>query len=237
MKPRAADPNGVDEAVARILDRIELEDPPEDLKQNVLRAIGTRPEPVRSGWFEALRAEVRRRFVPSLVPFAAGAAAGLIVFALGSGAGIGRAPGSASVEGVMAPIPGTAPGRAAKVDDQRFELAGANVRFEVYRAGDRAGISVRTEGAVPVGITIQPQPGAARVERLLAVPTSPGGVEYGPDGIRIQSSGRDRAEVGLIVEPGAGNAPIRITVTSQGGTVQGSLHATAPAGGEAPAGH
>jgi hypothetical protein len=237
MKTRADEPNGADEAVARILDRIEMEDPPGDLKQNVLRAIGTRPEPARrSGWFESLRAGIRQRLFIQVYPFAAGAAAGVLVFALASGSGFWRDAGNGPSDGAMAPAfwgAGNVAGGSSgsKVDDQRFELGRANVQFEVFRASgaDRAVVSVRTLAADPVVITIQLPRGAGRVERLLTIPSSPGGVEYGRDGVRIRQSGRDRAEIGLALEPGADDTPIRIAVTSQEGTVQGALHiASAP---------
>jgi hypothetical protein len=236
MKTRADEPNGADEAVVRILDRIEMEDPPGDLKQNVLRAIGTRPEPARSGWFESLRAGIRQRLFLQVYPFAAGAAAGVLVFALASGSGLWRDAGNGPSDGAMAPAfwgAGNVAGGSSgsKVDDQRFELGGANVQFEVFRASgaDRAVVSVRTLAADPVVITIQLPRGAGRVERLLTVPSSPGGVDYGPDGVRIRQSGRDHAEIGLALKPGGGDTPIRIAVTSKEGTVQGALHvASAP---------
>lgn len=243
MKSRAEDPNGADEAVARMLDRIELDDPPQDLKPNVLRAIGTRPEPAHAGWFEALRAGLRHRFFAQVYPFAAGAAAGVVVFALASGSGLWRDTGSGPSDGAMAPLVwgvGNASGGSAgsKVDDQRFELGRANVQFEVFRSAgsDRAAISVRSDAPDPVVVTIQLPPGASRVDRFLTVPSSPGGVDYGPNWVRIRQSGRDHAEVGLVLDPGAGDAPIRIVVASQGGTVQGALRATkAAAAGPDPA--
>jgi hypothetical protein len=121
-----------------------------------------------------------------------------------------------------------------KTDDQRFELGRANVRFEVFRSGNRAALSVRSDGADPVEITIQIPPGALRVERLTTVPSAPGGVEYGPGWVRIRNSGRDQVEIGLAMESGAGDPPLRIAVGTKGGTVQGTLHtsAAAPAGAD-----
>ena len=232
MTPNAGDPRDeTDVAVSRLLDRVPVEDPPEDLKQNVLRAIGPRPEPAHPGWFEALRAGVRGRFFAQVYPFAAGVAAGILVFVLASGSGAWRGAGSAPVGGVMAPLGagGSSPGGASavKTDDQRFELGRANVRFEVLRSGDRAALSVRSDGADPVEITIQLPP-SVRVERLMTVPSAPGGVEYGPGWVRIRNSGRDQVvEVGLAMESGAGDAPLRIAVGANGGTVQGALHTSA----------
>lgn len=232
MKPRAEGENESDEAVARILDRVTLEDPPADLRQNVIRAIGTRPEPSRQGWFETFRSEFRQRFFPRVIPFAAGAAAGLIVFALASGSGLWRGTGSMPSDGAMAPLVGgtgsVAGGKAgAKVDDQSFELGRANVRFEVFRSNDRAVVAVQADAADPVLVTIQLPPGSSRVERLVTVPSSRGGVEYGPSWVRMRQSGRDRAEIGLVVGSGAGDAPIRIAIEASGGTVRGALRASA----------
>lgn len=232
MKPRAEGENQDDEAVARMLDRVPLEDPPADLRQNVLRAIGTRPQPARQGWFETFRAEMRERFFVRTIPFAAGAAAGMIIFALASGSGLWRGTGSMPSDGAMAPLVGgggSVAGGAAgpKVDDQRFELGRANVRFEVFRSKDRAVIAVQADAADPVLVTVELPHGASRVERLVTVPSSRGGVEYGPGWVRMRQSGRDRAEIGLVVDSGAGDAPIRIAVEAAGGTVRGALRASA----------
>jgi hypothetical protein len=241
MKPRVEGENPSDEAVARMLDRVTLEDPPADLRQNVLRAIGTHSEPARQGWFESFRAEVRQRFFPRLIPFAAGAAAGVIVFALASGSGLWRGTGSMPTDGAMAPLVGgsgsVAGGTAgAKVDDQSFELGRANVRFEVFRSNDRAVVAVQADAADPVLVTIQLPPGSSRVERLVTVPSSRGGVEYGPSWVRMRQSGRDRAEIGLVVGAGAGNAPIHIAVEASGGTVRGALRASAAPKTDSPSG-
>jgi len=232
MKPRANDENESDEAVARMLDRVPLEDPPSDLRQNVLRAIGSRPETSRQGWFEAVRAELRERIVPRMIPFAAGAAAGVVVFALASGSGLWRGTGSMPSDGVMAPLvrgAGSVAGGIAgtKVDDQSFELGRANVRFEVFRSKDRAMVAVQADAVDPVLVTVQLPPGASRVERLVTMPSSRGGVEYGPGWVRVRQAGRDRAEIGLVIDAGAGDAPIRIAVEAPGGTVRGALRANA----------
>ena len=227
MKPFTGGPKDVkDEAVSRLLDQLPLEVPPEDLKDNVLRAIGTRPEPARSGWFEALRAGVRGRWLAEAVPFAAGAALASLVFAVALGSGFWRGSGTTTVGGAMAPFHGAGGGAGAgrKTDDQRFELGRANVRFEVFRSGDRALVSIHSDAADSVEITIQVPEGGSRLERLTTVPSAPGGVVYGPGRVRIRNSGRDQAEVGLVLESGAGDAPISITVQTLGGTVQGALH-------------
>lgn len=229
MTPRREETqNDVDEAVARILDRVELVDPPADLKQNVLRAIGTRPEPARAGWFESLRAGLSRRFFAPLVPFAAGAVAATLVFAIASGGRL--AVGTGPLDGAMAPYLGAGSQPAGtKVDDQRFELGRANVRFEVFRSGDRAALSVTTDAAEPVVITAQLAPGSARMERIIALPAAPGGLEYGEGWVRVRQSGQDRAEIALTISSGAGDAPIRISIASSAGSIQGVLHAAASA--------
>jgi hypothetical protein len=239
MKPRAEGESQDDEAVARMLDRVPLEDPPADLRQNVLRAIGSRPEPARQGWFETFRSELRERFFAGTIPFAAGAAAGVIVFALASGSGLWRGTGSMPSDGAMAPLVGgtgsvAGGGAGPKVDDQRFELGRANVRFEVFRSKDRAVVAVQADAADPVLVTIELPPGTSRVERLVTVPSSRGGVEYGPGWVRISQSGRDRAEIGLVVGSGAGDAPIRIADEAAGGTVRGALRASAAPPADGP---
>ena len=234
MTPRAPDPDPrdpADEAVSRLLDRVGMEEPPADLKDNVLRAIGTRPEPAPSGWFESLRAGIRRRLLPPLAPFAAGAVAGILVFALASdGRRIGG--GGAPLEGVMAPLGGS-PAERGPVDDQRFELGRANVRFEAYRpagAADRAVVEVTMDAAAdPLVVTMVLAPGWGRVERLVASPSGPAseGVDYGPQWVRIRHVGKGRVEIRLAVD-GAGNDPIAIAAESGGTSAHGALRAFAP---------
>ena len=228
MTPRPEEgKDRVDEAVARILDRAELEEAPADLRGNVLRAIASRPDPAAAPglatWIETLRAGLMGRWPALLAPFAAGLAVGVVAVALLQGGWRGGA-GDPEVDGVMAPAPGTQAPARAKVDDQSFELGRANVRFEVFRSGDRGGVSVSADAAEPVVVTIQPAHGSARVERVLAIPSAAGSVEYGPGWVRIWLSGRDRAEVALAMSPGATDAPAQIVVTSRGQSVQGSLH-------------
>jgi hypothetical protein len=215
----------VDEAVSRILDRAEMEEAPSDLKGNVLRAIGTRSDPAAergpSGWIAALRSLFEARPAP-LVPFAAGLAIGVVALAVLQGGW--RSSMGESTDGAMAPVPGAGLSARTKVDDQSFELGRANVRFEVFRSGDRATVSVSADAKEPVVVTIQPAARTARVERVLAIPSAAGSVEYGPGWVRIWQSGHDRAEVGLAMNPGAADAPAEIVVTSRGQSVQGSLH-------------
>ena len=229
MTPRPEEgKDRMDEAVSRILDRAELEEAPADLRRNVLRAIESRPDPAAApgpGWIEALRAGLAGpvgRWPALVAPFAAGLAVGVVAFAILQGGWRGGA--GAEVDGVMAPASGAPAPARAKVDDQSFELGRANVRFEVFRSGDRGGVSVSADAAEPVVVTIQPAHGSARVERVLAIPSAAGSVEYGPGWVRFWLSGHDRAEVGLAMSPGATDAPAQIVVTSRGQSVQGSLH-------------
>lgn len=225
MKPRRdelGDP--ADQAVARALDNVELEDPPEDLQSNVLRAIGARPEPARVGWFENLRAGLSRRLFLQLYPFAAGAAVGAVALALLSGESVLPGAGRGTMAGAMI----SNRSGAVRVDDQRFELGRANIRFEVVRSGGSAVVIVAaetpTQTSEEVVITLQFRPEAARVERLVEVPSASGGVEYGPGWVRFRQSGRDRAEIGFALESGAGDSPIRVGISSREGAIYGALH-------------
>lgn len=208
--------DAVDETVARMLDRVELEEAPEDLQANVLRAIGPRPEPARRrGWFEALRAGVGDWMVPRLAPFAVGAAAGLVVavaLASGNWGGAGRAP----LEGAMAPR-AAREGGWSRVDGQRFELGRANVRFEVLRDRGRIVVSVTTQGAESLAVTLR-LPEGARVERLAAVPGLSGAVEHGPGWVRVRPAGDDRTDIELATGAGAAFS-IPVTLESSAGTV------------------
>lgn len=231
MTPRTPDPEprtAADAALSRMLDRVGMEEAPPDLKENVLRAIGTRPEPAQQGWLESLRAGLRRRLLPSLVPFAAGAAAAVLVVALASDgwrAGGDRAP----LDGTMAPLGRPAAAARAPVDDQRFELGRANVRFEAWRPPGSSGqavVAVTMDSADPVVVSLVLEPGAGRVERIQTAPSGAAseGIDYGPHWVRIRHVGKGRVEIALEM-PGEG--PMAIAAESGGSAVQGALRAFA----------
>jgi hypothetical protein len=224
MKPDDELPGIHDETISRFLDRIGMVGPPADLKDNVLRAIAARPPaPVRGRWLDSIRASFRRRpLLGALYPFAAGAAAAAVVFAILSGNPAARLrdrPGSLS--GTMVPAPPGAAGRT--IDEQRFELNGANVHLTAIRTSDvlKAVVDARSDLEVEIVLVFDPsrlRPIAFRQERPWA-----GRLEFGEGRLRIQRRGEVEYEF-VFKALGAGEAPIQVIITADGGTVQGVLH-------------
>lgn len=212
-----------DEAVSRSLDRMGMVEPPADLKSNVLRAIDARrPAPVRMGWIEGLRESFRRRpLLGAVYPFAAGAATAAIVFTLLSGGA--RFDRTSALSGAMAPGASEDAGDVgARVDDQRYEVNGANVHLTAVRNGDdvRAGVEARSPGNVE--ITLRFDPRRLRPVTFHQDREWEGVLECGPGLIRIQQSGDVNVEF-KFDDLGAGEAPIQVTIEADGGSVRGVL--------------
>lgn len=211
-----------DEAVSRSLDRMGTVEPPADLKSNVLRAIDARrPAPVRMGWIEGLRESFRRRpLLGAVYPFAAGAATAAIVFTLLSG---GAHFDRTSMSGAMAPGGSDDAGDVgARVDDQRYEMNGANVHLTAVRSGDdvRAGVEARSPGDVE--ITLKFDPRRLRPVTFHQDREWEGKLECGQGWLRIQQRGDVKVEF-RFDDLGAGDAPIEVTIEADGGTVRGVL--------------
>ena len=215
--------DGRDEAVSRTLDRMGMVEPPADLKSNVLRAIDARrPTPVRIGWIEGLRESFRRRpLLGAVYPFMAGAATVAIIFTLLSGgAHLDR---TSTLSGAMAPEGSKDSGNVgSRVDDQRYEVNGANVHLTAARNGAdvRAGVEARSTGAV--GITLKYDPRRLRPVTFHQDREWEGVLECGPGWLRIQQRGDVNVEF-RFDDLGAGDAPIQVTIEADGGSVRGVL--------------
>ena len=211
-----------DESVSRSLDRMGMVEPPADLKSNVLRAIDARrPAPVRMGWIEGLRESFRRRpLLGAVYPFAAGAATAAIIFTLLSG---GARFDRTSMSGAMAPGGSDDAGDVgARVDDQRYEMNGANVHLTAVRSGDdvRAGVEARSPGDVE--ITLKFDPHRLRPVTFHQDREWEGKLECGQGWLRIRQRGDVQVEF-RFDDLGAGDAPIEVTIEADGGTVRGVL--------------
>ncbi|HEX7077717.1 MAG TPA: hypothetical protein VF363_04800 [Candidatus Eisenbacteria bacterium] len=222
-------PSPKDEAVSRLLDRAEMVEPPADLRENVLHAIETR-RPARPAWswLGVFGAGFKQRPAFGMVyPFAVGAVAGVVAFALLSGRMDLRAPGGPDgMSGAMVP---TAPHVAGSaVDDQRFELNGANVRFETVRQGDQVRAAITTRGDRDVELTLRFDPSRLRPVAFRQDRAWDGTMEYGQGRLRLVQSGERRYEIDF-EGSGAGDAPIRVTMVVRGSTAEGEIH-TGPSG-------
>ncbi|MGE5176166.1 MAG: hypothetical protein ACM3JJ_07285 [Hyphomicrobiales bacterium] len=221
-------PGPKDEAVAKLLDRAEMVDPPADLRDNVVRTIeARRPAKRRWAWLELFSAGFRRPTLGMVYPFAVGAIAGIVGFAVLSGKmDLGAPGGSGGMSGAMVP---TAPhAKASPVDAQRFELNGANIRLETVRQGGQVEATVSVEGRRDADVTLRFD--ANRLAPISFRQDGPwdGTMECRAGVIRIVQSGQRRYGI-VFQESGAGDAPIRVTMVVQGTTAEGVIH-TAPAG-------
>lgn len=223
-----AAPGPKDDAVSSLLDKAAMVEAPPDLRDNVLRAIeGRRPVGTRWGWLEFFGAGFKRPAFGMVYPFAVGAIAGIVGFAiLTERVDLGTSGGPAGMSGAMVP---TAPSaKAVPVDAQRYELNGANIRLETVRRGDQIGASIAVEGRRDVEVTLRFDPSRLAPVAFRQDRPWDGRMEYGPGLIRLVQSGERRYEIDF-VESGAGDAPIQVTMISEGATAQGVVH-TAPAG-------
>lgn len=210
------------------LSRTGMEDPPASLKQDVLRAIraGQLRVPARESWLDSVAAVVRGRFAfRHAFSFASGAALGALAFALASGS-ISR-PGSDPrlLSGTMAPLP--AAGSYQHISSRGFILRDGHVAAEVLSG--KAGLMVRIAADAPAGSEV-----------ILSFDPA----DWAPQGIRQQSAGNEvmlgmaRLSVRMqragqsqyllyLTRKGPAGSPLRISVHSPDGFVQGELEAGA----------
>lgn len=224
-----AAPGPRDEAVSRLLDRVPLVEPPAELRENVLRAIETRrPASKRRGWLEWFGEGFKRPILSMAYPFAVGAIAGVLGFALLTGKiDLGAPGGTDGMSGAMVP---TAPrAKATPVDSQRYELNGANIRLETSRRGDQVEASITVEGRRDADVTLRFDPSRLAPVAFRQDKAWDGRMEVGPGVIRLAQAGERRYEV-VFQGSGAGDAPIHVTMVVAGATAEGVLR-TVPSGG------
>lgn len=215
------------------LSRAPMEEPPGDLKQNVMRAIRRRSTaaPAREGWLETIASAFRGR--PAFryaYTFATGAALGVVAFAVISGnltsrAGIDLGP----VTGTMA-----APLDEAtyqRIGSRDFKLEGGRVLVETLSA--KGGILARITMQAPAGtdMTVLFDPDAWGA---VAVRQEPAGNEvmlgFGRLSVRIQRFGQSQYLL-YLARRGPAGSPLRIAIHSPDGTVHGELETGAPRSG------
>lgn len=211
--------------VVAALEHLEMEEPPASLKQDVLRSVRTSAAPARerNGWAASIASWMRGGAGPrQAYSFAAGAALGVLVFALLTGNLMSR-PGldSRSWTGAMLPIRGTDSYRV--VSSRAFTLAQGSVLAEALST--RRGLAVRLTSDVPVGteLTLTYQPGDWDV---VSVHQETTGNEVmlgtGRLSVRIRRPGHSQYLLEL-ARKGTAGSPLRMAIHSPDGYVQGEL--------------
>ncbi|TMQ60231.1 MAG: hypothetical protein E6K76_02580 [Candidatus Eisenbacteria bacterium] len=219
-----------------VLNRAEMEDPPPDLKQNVMQAIRHRavtvPVPVRRSWLESIKAAFRTR--PAFgyaYSFAAGAALAILTFTLLSGnlltkSGVESGP----FTGTMLPASGLS--HLRRTDSREFTFRGGRVLAEMLSGRD--GLVARITARAPQGTEVEVSfdPGQLDAVALRQHPVAPNDVLLGSGrlSVRIRHIGESQYLL-YLARRGPAGSPLRIAIHSPDGLVQGELETRAPGSG------
>jgi hypothetical protein len=213
------------------LSRLEMEEPPASLKQGVLRTIRTNEAPAgaRETWLQTITALIREKVgFRYAYSFAAGAALGVMAFAILSGNLMTRqGTDFRPFTGTMAPLDGPYGHRSSHV----FGLRDGHVQAEALSGKD--GLVARLTADAPPGseLAVSFDPGDWSV---VAVRQEPAGNDVslgtGRLSVRIQRSGQSQYFL-YLGRRGAAGSPLRIAIHSPGGSVQGELETGAPPSG------
>lgn len=211
--------------VFNALSQPPLEEPPVDLKQNVLREIRLRSAaaPAREGWLEtivsAFRARPAFRYAYS---FAAGAALGVLAFAVISGnvmnrAGVDLSPVTGTM---MAPSEGVTYQHIAKRD---FILPDCHILAETWLAKDQLLARLTAEAPPGTDLILEFDP-AAWGATAVRQETAGNEVMLGSGrlSVRIQRLGQSQYLL-YLARRGPAGSPLRIVIHSPDGTVHGGL--------------
>jgi anti-sigma factor RsiW len=211
-------------AVFAGLSRLEMEEPPASLKQGVLRAIqASKAFQARESRLQSIRTFLRGRTgFRQAYSFAAGAALGVLAFAVLTGNLMSR-PGADSMllTGTMAPlVPG---GVYRAIGSHVFVLHDGHVLAEALSG--KEGLVARLTTEAPLGssvvVTFDPADWSAAAMRQ-----DPAGNEVmlgtGRVSIRMLRLGQSQYLL-YLARKGPAGSPLRISIDSPDGSVQGEL--------------
>lgn len=210
--------------LSAMLDRVEMVDPPPDLKAGILRSIRTRAasDPARVGWLDGLAAAFRGRLLFRVgYSFAAGIAVGVIGFAVFSGNFASRShPGADRFSGTMAPLFRSEAHR--KVDSLKFDFTGGSVAMETRLTDAGVVLLVDAGSSSEIGIRIEFEP----AEYSLIGLTEGSGIQcramMGGGRIVLSHSGVGHYIVGL-ERRARSSSPIRVAIFGPDGPREGVL--------------
>ena len=212
------------------LSQAHSEEPPAGLKQDVLREIRLRSaaSPAREGWLETIVSAFRGR--PAFryaYSFAAGAALGVLAFAVISGSVMNRAGIDLSpVTGTMlAPSEGTI---YRRISSREFKLREGYVLVETLLAKDKLLARLTLDAPLGTDLLLEFDPD---VWGALAVRQETAGNEVmlgsGRLSVRIQRLGQSQYLL-YLARRGPAGSPLRIDIHSSDETVHGELDTGAP---------
>ena len=215
--------------VFAVLSRVDVEEPPSDLKQNVMREIRRREAaPSRIGRFHWIRAALQ---AISPYSFAAGAALGVLAFALLTGNLITR-PG-ADVGRFMGTMGGPF-GQATyhRISSRDFVLRTGVVHVEVLSGGDEYLARIASTAPPGTDLVLSFDPAVWSVEGLRQQGTAGNEVMLGIGrlSVRMQQLGESQYLL-YLARKGPAGSPLRIAIHSQEESVNGELATSAPASG------
>jgi anti-sigma factor RsiW len=217
------------QTVFGLLDRMDMVEPPPDLKTNVLRAVEPRilsVESKRGVWILLKSAFQRRPLFRFAYPFALGTALGALVVGLAIGRFGPTAPNRDSdLSGSM--LPSTSVRGGDILDRSGLELGGARLTAETraYPHGVAVQIEIKSTSPVDVGIRFDPAHFTPMGFRRLEPPL--GLVELHRDGFWIHQSGAGRYEL-LLRGAGDQHIPLQVVFQSADRSTQGVLRTTPP---------
>lgn len=205
--------------VVAALAHLEMEEPPASIKQDVLRAVRTNAAPVRSPrrWLGALP----MLFQP-WTTLAAGAALGVLVFALLTGNLMSHPGGDTrNWTGAMLPLRGGDSYRV--IGSRHFTLARGSVLAQTL-AGQE-GLALRLASDAPVGTEMDVTYETGEWDAVSVKQETAGNevmLGTGRLSVRIRQPGHSQYLLEL-ARRGSAGSPLRITIHSPDGYVQGEL--------------
>jgi hypothetical protein len=211
--------------VVATLEHLDMEEPPASLKQNILRSVRANAAPAseRTGWVASIASWMSGGAGPrQAYSFAAGAALGVLVFAVLTGNLMSR-PGSDSRSwtGTMLPVRGAESYRV--ISSRTFTLPHGSVLAQTLSGRD--GFALRLTSDVPVGteLTLTYEPSDWDVASL-SQETTGNDVLLGTGrlSVRMRRPGHSQYLLELARSGGAGS-PLRMAIHSPDGDVQGEL--------------
>ncbi|MBI4364418.1 MAG: hypothetical protein HY568_03225 [Candidatus Latescibacteria bacterium] len=208
------------------LNRVEMVDPPSDLRQNVLRSIRLREAPAqaRPGWLATLLGAFQTR--PALqyaYPFVAGAGVAIVAFALLTGnARMGPAKAENPFAGTMLPTSDLSDFRRA--DGREYRLPDGRVSVETLTSEHGLIAKVEAQGTVGTKIEIAYDPASLTAVALRQRHSGGNDLSIALGVFQIELNDRTENQYLLyLARTKPGGSPLRVNVTSGAETYQGEL--------------
>jgi len=210
--------------LSAMLNRVEMVDPPSDLKAGILRAIRARDAsgPARVGWLGGLAAAFGGRpLFRFAYPFAAGIAAGIIGFALITGNFASKPPHDADrFSGTMAPL--LKSDANSMIDSQTFDFAGGSVAMETRLTDAGLALLVEARSQKEIGLRLEFDPAVYSLVGMTQGPGVQSRAMIGGGRVVLSHSGEGNYVIGF-VRRGDAASPLRVAIYAPDGLREGEL--------------